>query len=113
MRRKPPDDCDALPHVRGVGIDQAEIGVCGLQLGEYCTHAAPPHFKGENPQYLDTVRFDSRDLRGAEAESSRLPSTCSRVVWKRPMTMSDSVDRVPVPPRTEAIKQLLTERGPT
>ncbi len=33
------------------------------------THA---HFEGENPQHVYSVRFDSRELWGADAESFQL-----------------------------------------
>ena len=70
------------------------------------------HFQGENPQYVYTVRFDSHELWGADAEPFALTiEMFESYLEKTGMTMSESTDRIPASLRTEALEQLLTERG--
>jgi nitrile hydratase beta subunit len=47
---------------------RGHVGIVGLIQPPSVLPDTNAHFEGENPQYVYTVRFDSRELWGAEAE---------------------------------------------
>ena len=56
-------------HTRLPGYLRGHAGVVDVIQPAHVLPDTNAHFEGENPQYVYTVRFDSRELWGAEAES--------------------------------------------
>ncbi|MFF4214414.1 SH3-like domain-containing protein [Streptomyces sp. NPDC001796] len=55
-------------HIRLPGYIRGQTGVVDIIQPAHVLPDTNAHFLGENPQHVYTVRFDSRELVGADAE---------------------------------------------